>query len=252
MRAGKSVRAVGNAASSADVDYARWLAALDTRTFDEVAGVAETMVAIHQALANDGVSVLHELFRDSAEAPVEMWIHYPPDDCRDPDSGAMFYYHIHDPRDWARNEHGHFHLFVRPSSQAAFSHAMAVSMTPHGLPSGLFTTNQWVTDETVRPAAALLQLMDERWEIARARPSWLVVQWLKSLVTLVRPHAEVLLCRRDEALEWTAGRGPSVTALEDRTRHILSEMPLDLMAILGAVQAETSNRDQTVETGPAH
>ena len=224
------------------IDYPGWLAALDEADFDEVVEAAERVITLHEALANDGISLLGELLRDWGETPIEPWVHYPADDCRDPKSGAMFYYHAHEPEEWDRDEHGHFHLFVRPEADGEFSHVMAISMSAYGVPSALFATNGWVTDEVMRPAGELLQLVDERWEITRARPSWLVVQWLTAMMTLLRPQMEALLEQRDRALRWQLGKAPSTEVLEDRDTHILSELPLDLMETLAAVQAQAQAR----------
>jgi hypothetical protein len=224
------------------INYSGWLAILDDEALDDVANAAETVLAIHEALANEGISLLGELFRDRDGGPIQAWAHYPPDDCRDPESGAMFYYHAHDPDDWDREEHGHFHLFVRPEVDAGFSHVMAISMTAQGVPHALFATNGWVTDEVMVPAAEVLRLLDERWHIARARPSWLVVQWLTAMVKLLRPHAEALLQCRDGVVGWTAEGKSSSGILDDRNTHVLGEMSLDYMGMLEAIQTEVRDR----------
>lgn len=229
--------------SGANVDCHRWLASLESGKFDQLATAAETLLSIHEALANDGICILNELLREHGEHPIETWVHYPSDDCLDPKTGAMFYYHAHHPKEWQRDEHGHFHLFVRPAADAKFSHVMAISMTAYGLPKTLFTTNRWVTDETLLPAAELLQLLDKRWEIARARPSWMLAQWLTALVKLARPYTEVLLERRDRAagLHGEPPASPPILP-DDRTVHILSELRFDLIEILTAVQNEMRAR----------
>lgn len=227
------------------VDYPSWLSALDEDDFDEVVAAAEAVVLIQEALASDNLSLLNELFRDLGDGPIEQWVHYPADDSIDAGTGAMFYYHAHDPDDWSRDEHGHFHLFVRPSAtvEAEFNHFLAISMTPHGTPCGLFTTNRWVTDETLLPAPALLERVETRFEINRARPSWLVAQWLTAVVALVRPHLAELLRLRDRALNWGDGQGlPDERLTEDRSVHVLSEMPFDLLAVLTDVRAQAAIR----------
>jgi len=224
------------------IDYPRWLASLPDSSFDDVADAAETILTIQEALTNENLTLLGELLRDEGDAPISVWEHYPADDSRDPATGAMFYYHAHDPKEWDRDEHGHFHLFVRPAPDADFSHIMAVSMTPYGMPNGLFTTNGWVTDETMRPAEEILELLEERWEIARARPSWLVVQWLSAMVRLLRPQVAALLQQRDALLCWTPRQSPSSEILDDQSTHILSELPLDMVGLLEAIQSEAAIR----------
>ncbi len=224
------------------VNHGQWLATLDSDAFDVQTAAAETLLSIHQALANDGLSILHELLREQGERPIKAWAHYPADDCIDPATGAMFYYHAHDAREWDRKEHGHFHLFIRPRPEAAFCHLMAISMTDQGLPIALFTTNRWVTDETPLPAAELLPLVETQWEIARARPSWMLSQWLNALVSLLRPHLEALLAARDRTAGLDGGQGPAPIAPDDRRIHILSEQEIDLPEMLAAVQHELLSR----------
>ena len=232
-------------APTSTFDYAHWLEALDDESLNEIADATESVLMIQEALANDNISLLGELLRDEASGPITVWQHYPTDDCVDPRSGAMFYYHAHDPDDWHRDEHGHFHLFVRPFADADFSHVLAVAMTSQGIPNGLFATNGWVTDETMRPADVVLHMLEERWEIARARPSWLVVQWLAAVLKLLRPHTGELLLQRDQRLGWREGSSPNIEILEDRKTHVLSEMALDFPATLQAVRREVERRMNT-------
>ncbi len=228
--------------NSTTIDYPLWLTTLDDEVFDAVADAAERVVQIHEALLNDGITLQTELFRDRGEQPITAWEHYPADDCRDPKTGAMFYYHAHEPEEWDRDEHGHFHLFVRPAVGADFTHAMAIAMTPHGLPNALFSTNDWVTAEKMLPATEVLELLHQRWEIKRARPSWMVTQWLSAMVTLLQPLTEKLLQLRDQRLTWSDEVKPASALLGDRNIHILSELPVDLMNMLQAIQEEARQR----------
>ncbi|MFO7581149.1 DUF6969 family protein [Guyparkeria sp.] len=200
------------------------------------AGLAalDEWIAIHEALANDGQNVLTELFRDHQETGFGYWEHFPADDAHDPRSGARFYYHAHDPSEWSRQEHGHFHLFLPSENEAGFSHVVAISMSPEGLPQRLFTTNEWVTGERLAPAAELLDRLPEGFEINRARPSWLVGRWLTALVALVMPQVESLLRARDEVLTGSEGALPSPTVVDDRSRHVLSESELDMQEVTAA------------------
>lgn len=223
-------------------DYPLWLCQLDEVDFETISLAAETIVSIHQALANDDLSIISEWLAGQGEKPIQIWAHYPEDDCRDPNSGAMVYYHAHDPVDWERDEHGHFHLFARPSAGQDFCHITAVSMNAYGIPTGLFATNGWVTDETMLPATEVLRILDENWQIHRTRPSWLVLQWLDALLTLTYPLIQDLLLRRDQVIGWTQQGQSSTGILDDRNTHILSELPLDWPGILEAVQSEAQAR----------
>ena len=225
------------------IDYADWLGSLDNMAFEHLADAAEALLTIQEALSNEQLSLLEELLRDEGDGPIRTCAHYPAEDCRDPQSGAMFYYHAHDPDGWNRNEHGHFHLFFQPQASEAFTHIMALSMNSRSLPIALFATNGWVTGESMQPAHEILRRLDQHWEINRARPSWLVAQWLNAIVALLRPHTAELLLQRDRLIA-SGGAMDDATnpILIDRNTHVLSELPLALPAILLSVQNETKNR----------
>lgn len=199
--------------------------------------------SIQSALDADRQTVLTELFRDHADSGFDYWSHFPEDDARDPISGARFYYHAHDPSEWSLTEHGHFHLFVGEPDGPGFSHVVGVSMDAGGQPRRLFTTNGWVTGESMQSAKDVLSRLPQGFEINRARPSWLVGRWLTSLVALVMPEIEALLLARDRALGAANGAWPDPVVLEDRERHVLSECPLDMQAVL----ANWSRRIETLQ-----
>lgn len=191
-----------------------------------------------QALAHDGLNVLTELFRDHQDDHFDCWIHFPADDAFDPASGARFYYHAHEPEDWPLDEHGHFHLFVpnprAPDNKDAFCHIGAISMSPKGEVRRLFMTNQWVTAEQWVPAEELIEVLPESFLISRARPSYLVAQWLMTLVSVLQLHLAALLVARDQAVSNNTVEGMDVQILKDRERHILAEMPVDMKAVISA------------------
>lgn len=231
--------------SHEDVDfYQSWLRTLSDTEFDELLDVADEFYGIHRALAQDGLTILTELLRDQPDDTLQRWQHYPAGDVEDAVSGAMYYYHAHDQAERPADEHGHFHLFVRPESSSAFSHVVGVSLDALGRVRTAFTTNRWVTDELMRPADEVLALLANRFVIDRARPSWLVSRWLMSVPRLIWPQVERLLHKRDEALAWTgASTLPEVVA-EDRFRQVLSEESVDLLAVLSVVQREAQSRYQ--------
>ena len=188
--------------------------------------------SIQSALEADRQTVLTELFRDHVGDGFDCWAHVPEDDARDPVSGARFYYHAHDPAQWALEEHGHFHLFVGEPDGPGFSHLVGISMDAQGQPRRLFTTNAWVTGEVMRPAQELLSGLPQAFEINRARPSWLVGRWLTSLLALVMPEVRELLLERDRLVGGVDGQWPDPALLEDRERHVLSECSLDMRRVL--------------------
>jgi hypothetical protein len=229
------------------INYLQWLSSLDEWTFESIADAAATAASIHQALLNDGHSIVGEWLSGQGENPIQAWAHYPTEDCVDPETGATVYYHAHDAQDWSEDEHGHFHLFVTSPAHNTFTHVAAISMNSIGLPVALFATNGWVTDEKMLPAREILSLLDENWRIQRTRPSWLVLQWLGAFMTLTRPYIEELLLRRDQLVGWTTQGESSTGILDERDTHILSKLTLDWPNILESVQSEARIRFATDE-----
>ncbi|MDG4866802.1 hypothetical protein P8631_02105 [Guyparkeria sp. 1SP6A2] len=202
----------------------------------EEAGLAawDEWVGIQQALASDNQTVLTELFRDHRDDGFDYWAHFPADDAQDAHSGARFYYHAHDPAEWTDEEHGHFHLFIPREGEPNFAHVVALSMTAQGALSRVFTTNAWVTGESMLPADRLLERLPGAFEINRARPSWLVGRWLTAAVALLMPVIAPLLKARDEQLLDPGGAWPSPAVSTDRDRHILSEQVVDMPTLIAA------------------
>lgn len=236
---------VVSAWSAAEVAfYELWLRALPDPDFESLLDAADEFYAIHRALAQDGLTILTELLRDEPDVPLRRWQHYPENDVTDSVTGAMFYYHAHDQSERPPEEHGHFHLFVRPASSEGFAHVVGVSMDAQGQVRTAFTTNRWVTDEAIRPAAEVLALLPDRFVIDRARPSWLISRWLMVVPRLIWPQIVRLLQNRDTALAWGGETELPASVSEDRSRQVLSEEAVDLMAVLSLVQQEARSRYQ--------
>ena len=121
-----------------------------------------------------------------------------------------------------------------------FSHMVACSMSADGHLRSLFTTNRWVTDENWCPAPTVCAAYPSDFVIERARPSWLVVRWLMTVVSVFSPCIDELLVARDAVLR--ACEEDEATVWEDRRLHVLSEMPIDLLASLAAIQQEGLRR----------
>lgn len=172
---------------------------------------------ISERLARKGVTVPGLLV---GAAAVTHWAHFPADDAVDEARRYRYYYHAH-PR-CPQGEHGHFHVFRHTGAKRSPTHLLGVAVSAHGLPLRLFTTNRWVTDEHLLPAAAVIgHLRRFRMERpARLKP---VHRWLKALVTLYSPTIDKLLRARDARIR--SGR-PGF--LEDRRIEVLSSCPISL------------------------
>ena len=217
-------------------DYQAWMTQLSEPDFDELLSVAQEFFDINRSLSNDHQTILDELLKYEADSPVIRWQHYPADDVQDPDTGAMYYYHAHAAGERPQDEHGHFHLFIRPEPSAQFSHVVGVSIEARGAVRSLFTTNRWVTDEYIRPAVDLVSMLPDAFVVNRARPSWLVSRWLMMVVRLCEPQIRRLLNARDESLGWTGNGELPVDVAEDRSKNVLSEEFIDIYAVLTLVQ----------------
>lgn len=175
--------------------------------------------------------------------------HYPKGDVFDRDTHSQYYYHAH-----RGGEHGHFHLFLRaggmpegctpipeaasrnwPAGDKALSHLVAISMDKFGTPTGLFTTNRWVTADTWYPAADVIRMLPH-FAIDHAAPSWPTNRWLTAMVVLFRPQIAALVQARDAALEARRAAHPDRDVFEDRDFEVLSETAIDVDAQIKAVE----------------
>ena len=174
--------------------------------------------------------------------------HYPQGDVFDAETQSQYYYHAH--RD---GEHGHFHLFLRakgmppgcapvreaagrdwPAGDQALSHLVAISMDRFGIPTGLFTTNRWVTAETWYPAGDVVRMLPH-FAIDHAHPSWPTNRWLTAMVQLFRPQIEGLIRARDTAFDARRSTHPDRDVFEDREFEVLSEISIDVEAQMKAI-----------------
>ena len=174
--------------------------------------------------------------------------HYPQGDVFDAETQSQYYYHAH--RD---GEHGHFHLFQRakgmppgcapvpdaagrdwPAGDQALSHLVAISMDRFGVPTGLFTTNRWVTAETWYPAGDVVRMLPH-FAIDHAHPSWPTNRWLTAMVRLFQPQIAALVMARDDALATRRSAYPDRDVFEDRDFEVLSETAIDVEAQMKAI-----------------
>lgn len=173
--------------------------------------------------------------------------HYPPDDLVDVRKGSQFYYHSHRDGD---HEHGHLHLFwhatatghrryLKPGkprwNRTEPTHLFAISLDARGLPVGLFTVNQWVTDGHWFDAATTMACVD-RFAMGEIEGYEHSCNWLTGFVRLYRPLIHELLVRRDRRM---ARRTDLEKALQDRDLEVLSSTPIDWISDMDALEAES-------------
>ena len=149
-----------------------------------------------RVLAKGGRTVLTATL---GSIPPEAWVHYPPGEVFDPESGAQWYYHCHDPAPEG-GEHGHFHCFVRPSGPGGpVHHLVAVGVDPLGRPLRLFTVNRWVVGDDWLDAPGSIAMLP-RFDVQMPQPDYLVNRWLTALLAAHEAVIVDLLHARDATL----------------------------------------------------
>ncbi|WP_321339449.1 hypothetical protein [Breoghania sp.] len=227
-------------------------ASLPREQLEAMHDAAATVLECEHVLAKSGSNVVLEVLRDQGDFLI--WESYPKGDVQDPETHSQYFYHSHTPDEMLNGENGHFHLFVRPAEiapdmepwdlpgafvpekpEARFVHLAAISVDGAGWPLRIFTTNRWVTNETLYRADDVIGLLDH-FRIALARPNWAVNQWLNAMVVLYRPQIEALIRERDVRLEAWLAEHPDSDVLEDRDLQNTSEVRIDTVAQIGALE----------------
>ncbi|WP_421724506.1 DUF6969 family protein [Bauldia sp.] len=162
-------------------------------------------------LAKGGATVLTETLRGVARP--DAWTKYPAGEVFDPESGAHWFYHCHDPSvpvgagstaaagaEGGSGEHGHFHCFVRPAGpDGPIHHLVAVGVDAQGALTRLFTVNQWVVGDDWLDAAGTIALLP-RFDVHMPQPNYLVNRWLTAVLTAYEPEIVTLIEARDAAI----------------------------------------------------
>lgn len=176
--------------------------------------------------------------------------HYPTDDLVNVRNGSQFYYHSH--RDGDR-EHGHLHLFWHATAtgrrrylkagkprwnRTEPTHLFAISLDARGLPVGLFTVNQWVTDGHWFDAATTMACVD-RFAMGEIQGYEQSCRWLTGFVRLYRPLIHELLVQRDKRMK---RRSDFARALQDRDLEVLSQVAIDWIADMDVLETESVRR----------
>ncbi|WP_346908459.1 DUF6969 family protein [uncultured Roseibium sp.] len=228
------------------------LSGLPEAQLEAMHDAAATVLNCERELAQAGSNVVMEVLRDQGDFLI--WERYPKGDLFDLKNHSHYFYHAHTSEEMADGENGHFHLFVRPAAIAPdmkpwrlpgavvpedpavrFAHIGAVSVDNQGRLIRLFTTNRWVTNETLCRADDVIALLDH-FAIEVEKPSRAVNRWLTSLITLYRPQLEALLRARDATLEAFKQEHPDSEVLEDRALQNTSEVFVDTVKQIEAVE----------------
>ena len=185
--------------------------------------------------------------------------HYPDDEIFDATSGAQYFLHVHR----GQGESGHIHCFLRAHAfrgrhrprfcfarePSGITHVVAVALDANGRPSGLFTTNLWVTEDDWYSADALTDCLDAlSWDDAPGPAD--VNAALTALFAMYRPEVEDLLRARDQRLNEISRRAYRLRELTDESLEILSHTDIDLEKTLEEMRGrlvEAAAPDDTPE-----
>lgn len=241
-----NLRSIEPSNSEPDFDFA----GLSSAQVESMADAGARIIECYRVLRKGGLNVVGEVLRD--QGTFYEFEHYPKDDVFDEETHSQYYYHAHRTE---AGENGHFHLFIRqpgmpegmspvaydgdeewPAGDQALTHLVAVSMDGYGFPTGLFTTNRWVTGEAWYRAEDIINMLD-LFRIDHAFPSWPVNIWMSNLLVLFRPQVEWLLRERDRVVaEWQADHA-GVDVYEDRSLEITSSLLINVEAQIRDVLA---------------
>ncbi len=158
------------------------------------------------------------------------WQHYPKNDLADLKSGYEFYYHAHSANQMPDGEHGHFHVIKRDAE--TFYHLVGIALDQKGLPTRLFTTNQWVTGEAMIDSATTIKFVKEFEMVVKGRMAP-VSNWVGALIHLFSAEIEKLIVERDQKIRLLeAEYGNRELVLNSRKHHVLTECKIDLLSRL--------------------
>jgi hypothetical protein len=206
------------------------------------------LVSCYAKLAQSKRNFLQEVIGDEI---FTQWEHYPaPEEIVRHDS-RHYFYHAHSTDDREDAEHGHFHVFVRlknlriksqpwieqgisfslpgeetraPQLPDPLVHLIGISVDHQGVPFRLFTTSQWVTNETWCPASEVIRLL-HTYRNDRNAEQAIVPCWISAMLRLFQPQIAKLLVDRDVTVKrWARRQRGRTPAIHDRRLEICSSM----------------------------
>ncbi|MEK7917673.1 hypothetical protein AAB988_22640 [Burkholderia contaminans] len=218
---------------------------------------ATALIRCYDTLAKRNENLLQHVIGEQA---FECWRKYPSTDVITA-SGFQYFYHAHSPEDRPGViENGHFHTFARLDRRARnvedlpvpgnatvnantqdpdSVHLVAISVNALGLPTEIFTVNQWVTGDRWCSGASLATL-SAAFRVDGAGPP-LVSAWLTSVFSLYEESIQDLIRDRDAAIRHaidTHAAGYRMT--DDRSLEVLSSKTLSFSDDVDAALRDVS------------
>ncbi|RUO71402.1 DUF6969 family protein [Pseudidiomarina salinarum] len=211
---------------------------------EELLSLREAGVRIqecYRVLEKGGLNLVGEVLK--GQGTFYTMEHYPRGDVLDTHTQSQYYYHAHRSNS---SEHGHFHTFLRrpgeKTENSETTHLIAISMDTWGYPTGLFTTNRWVTDEQWQFAEHIIPRLGE-FQIDHASPSWPLNIWISQFVRLYRYQIANLLLERDKVIRQVDGA--LAEAFENRAFEVLSACSVDVSAWLKKIETVCLEKNLT-------
>ncbi|MDE3017327.1 MAG: hypothetical protein KGI29_10505 [Pseudomonadota bacterium] len=173
--------------------------------------------------------------------------HYPKGDRIDYHTGAQYFYHCHR-EDFDREEHGHFHCFLRykkipkhikptplpdwdKNIDSPMAHIVAIAMNRYGQPIRLFTVNRWISFETWYDAKHAPEFVKRFKFTLEDSAHWQVLDsWVEGMLHLFAPQIAWINEKRDETIARWQKKHPGSNAYEDHRLEELSEISINLSA----------------------
>lgn len=176
------------------------------------AASAQTIIRVMSQLASRQSSLCVSALAGAEK--FEEWRHYPVNDAVDRRHGTEFYYHAHAANERLADEHGHFHVFARTHQASRFHHLVAISLNPHGLPTRLFLTNQWVTGESWVGVDRVVPLV-ERFDCQLSGRLAPVAKWITAMIHI---YMKEILALHQQRQNWAVRDAGSASHQRKRLR----------------------------------
>lgn len=218
---------------------------------------ATALIRCYDTLAKRNENLLQHVIGEQA---FECWRKYPSADVITA-SGFQYFYHAHSPEDRPDViENGHFHTFARLDRRARnvedlplpdngttdantqdpdSVHLIAISVNALGLPTEIFTVNQWVTGDRWCSGTTLATL-SATFRVDGAGPP-LVSAWLTSVFSLYEKAIQELIRDRDAAIHHAIDtHAPGYRITDDRSLEVLSSKKLSFSDDVDAALRDAS------------
>lgn len=127
-------------------------------------------------------------------------------DVSSPDGTYSWFFHSHETTEPSREQHGHFHLFVKtsrpdcPSTPSRKPHLIAIELDHSGDLAGFFVPNCWTTQEDFSPAPEIIPHLSSFYA-GDHTDLILVSLWISAILRIFSEEIKNILIQRDVFVE---------------------------------------------------